>query len=515
MKKRSLSLLLAVLVLLGAVSAPQRAIAAGTLTLESVSAPRGETVEVTVSLASDDVCSGNFDICYDASTLELVSAAPVLSFAAVNGNTAGAVRVSFASTTTLTEAALCRLTFRVTADTPAEGSPLTVENLRLYDANSMLTTGSTLSGSVSKDTVVLRLSDQVTAAYQAVSLDVELAGALACAGGNFTVMYDPDCFEVSSVLAGDSANTINFTYNVETPGTLLVSFSSASAISACTLCHIIFQTVTETAQNSSVSLSAARVYDENSNSMDVTLAGSVVSVIAPSDRDPKLWVIGGALNEDGTAEVAVVFQGRGTACGGNFTLTFDESMGVEVTATDGVICGKPESGKVSVAWSSTVPYSGEITLLTLKLSNAEADTEISFDDVRIYDADTNRNIPTDVRPARIQRLDSVAAVIDEDRTETVTTEAGATTCTVAVDVASAALGENAVETVAPVLALYDDNSRLVALSAPEAISLTSGVGEVTLSAETTKNVAAARVFLLEGDGDYAPLCAALESQPKQ
>lgn len=510
MKKRSLSLLLAVLVLLGAVSAPQRAIAAGTLTLESVSAPRGETVEVTVSLASEDVCSGNFDICYDASTLELVSAAPVLAFAVVNGNTAGAVRVSFASTTTLTEAALCRLTFRVTADTPAGGSPLTVEDLRLYDANGTLTTGSALSGSVSRDTVVLRLSDQVTAAYQAVSLDVELAGALKCAGGNFTATYDPDCFEVRSVLAGDSASGVSLTYNVVTPGTLRVAFSSAETIPACTLCRVVLQTVTEQEQGSAVTLSDARVYDEGSQLLDVSLENSTVAITAPSDRDPKLWVVGGTLDADGAADLAVVFQGRNAACGGNFTLTLPANAAVTVTDCASGVEWAAEDGALRVSWGSATPYGGEITLLTLHLSGGQAGDAVGFDVARVYGEDS-RPVVADVRPGCLRSGDSgesVAAVIDDKRTKTVTTDTGATACTVAVDVASAALGESAVETVSPVLALYDDNSRLVALQA-DTVRLTGGVGEVTLTAETAADVAAARVFLLDG-GDYAPLCAALE-----
>ncbi len=511
MKKRSLSLLLAALVLLGAMSTPQWAISAGTLTLSNVSAPRGETVEVTVSLVSDDVCSGNFDICYDATTLKLVSAAPVLAFAVVNETTAGTVRVSFASTTVLTEAVLCRLTFRVTADTPAEGSPLTVERLRLYDADSALTTGSALSGSVSRDTAVLRLSDQITTAYQAVSLDVELAGALACAGGDFTVTYDPTCFEVRSVLSGDSAAGVSLSWNVVTPGTLRVAFSSAAMIPACTLCRVVLQTVTDTQKVSAVTLSDARMYDENSQPVDVTLTGGTVQIAAPSDRDPKLWVVGGTLDDSGAADLAVVFQGRNVACGGNFTLTLPENAAVTVADSSGSVQCAVDNGVWKVSWGSATPYTGEITLLTLRLTGGNAGDTVGFDSVRVYGED-GEFITADVRPCCLRSGDSdesVAAVIDEERTKTVKTDTGATVCTVAVDVASAALGENAVETVSPVLALYDDNGRLVALKT-DTVSLSGGVGEVVLTAETAEDVAAARVFLLDGDGDYAPLCAAKE-----
>lgn len=506
MKKRTVSLLLTAVLLLGALAVPNKAFAAGTLTLSSVSAARGETVEVAVSLTGDDVCSGNFNICYDADALELVSAVPAFSFAVVNETGPGVIRVSFAGMAVLTDTQLCLLTFRVTADTPADGSALTGENIRLYDENGILTTGSVISGSVGKDTVRLSLSGGDTAQYQAVGVDVKLSGALNCAGGNFTVTYDPDCFEAKSVLAGNGASGVSFTYNVVTPGTLRVAFSSADPIPACTLCHVIFQTVTGTEQDSAVSLSNARVYDENSKPLDVTRLNSTVSVSAPTDRDPKLWITGGMLSEDGSAEVAVVFQGRGAAYGGNFTLVFDEDLTVEVTS--GAASYSAGNGTLSVSWGSATPYTGETTLLTVRFGNAKAGDEIGFDHVRVYNADS-KNIPADIRPASLQKAESVIAVIDEERTST-ETENGQTTYSVAVDVASAALGSAAVESVDPVLALYNESGKLVALAAPETVSLTGGVGEMTLSAETSETVGAARVFLLDGGG-YVPLCTALES----
>lgn len=508
MRKRFCSLLLAAALLLGVLAAPQQAHAAGTLAISSVSAPRGETVEVTVSLTSDNVYSGNFDLRYDADTLELVSARSALPSSMVNTATAGVVRLTFASLTALTDTVVCYLTFRVTADTPAGGSPLTAERVRLYDVDGVLTQGSALSGSVSRDTVALRLSHQVTAAYQAVSVAVELAGGLSCAGGNFTVGYDPACFQVRSVLAGDGAPGVSLTWNVVSPGTLRVAFSSAETIPAGALCRVVLQTVTEREQSSAVTLSDARVYDEGSQLLDVSLENSAVAITAPSDRDPKLWVVGGQLDENGTAEVAVVFQGRSAACGGNFTLTLGGD--VEVLTWDcasGVTCARGDAG-LNVAWGSAVPGSGELRLLTLRLSGGQVGDAVGFDAVRVYDKDSASIPVVEVRPSTLQREDGVAAVIDQRRTSTVT-ENGATTCTVAVDIASTALGgAAAVETVAPVLALYDSDSRLVALKT-DTVRLTGGVGEVTLTAETGQPVSSARVFLLDG-GDYAPLCAALE-----
>ena len=72
MKKNVLSCLLAVLLLFGAAAAPQQAFAAGAVEISSVSGARGEVVEVSVSLKSDDVYSGNFNIRYPSTALSMV-----------------------------------------------------------------------------------------------------------------------------------------------------------------------------------------------------------------------------------------------------------------------------------------------------------------------------------------------------------------------------------------------------------------------------------------------------------
>ena len=75
-----------------------------------------------------------------------------------------------------------------------------------------------------------------------------------------------------------------------------------------------------------VRLTDVRLYDENSQPLDTSVTDGTISVTAPSSRDPKLWIVGGALQDDGTATVAVVLQGQGVTCGGNFDLCFDSSM---------------------------------------------------------------------------------------------------------------------------------------------------------------------------------------------
>lgn len=518
MKNRVFSLLLAVLLFLGSGTLPQQAMASGEIAIGNVSGAKGERVETTVTLKSDDVCSGNFNLHYSPEELELVSAESVFAFGVLNVVEPGRIRVSFASTTVLTDTVLCRLVFRITADTPAAGSAITCESLRLYNADSTPTTGSVTEGSVGKNTVCLGLAGGETAEYQAVSLDVRLSGALTCAGGNFTVTYDPACFEVKSVQSGEGLTGVNFTYRVETPGTLRVAFSSASGIPGpLTLCRVILQTVTGQEQTSSVALSEVRVYDENSQSLDVTLFDSNISIKAPSDRDPKLWVVGGALEADGTATIGVVLQGRGSVCGGAFTLRFDEGITAEVIDRESGVVIAEKAGVLGVSWGSAVPYPGETQLLTLRLSGAAEGAAIDFDAVRLYDEEGANIDVVDVRPSAVSTTQSVTALVDE-----VTVSAGtdgATRYDLALDIADVGYYDGALAAVTPVFALYQGN-RLVSLTtagAEEAAFGDSGVAELTLSAETKEEVTEVRVFLLDADdGTLAPLCAALrESIPAQ
>lgn len=512
MRKRVLSCLLAALLLFGAAAAPQQALAAGAVEISSVSGAKGEVVEVSVSLKSDDVYSGNFNIRYDSGTLALVSArAEKLPsvYCLANDTGAGVVRVTFTGTAEpIRDAVLCTLTFRIRDDTPPDGSAVSVEQLRLYTGNGEPTDASAVAGSVAKKVAHLSLSSSKTAEYQAVGVTVRLDGGLRTAGGNFTFTYDPNCLEVRSVQALDGLNNAPMTYRVEKPGMLRVSFGAAKALPDGELCTVILQTVTAEPKDSAVNLTDVRLYDENSAPLDTAVTNGTVSVTVPSDRDPKLWIVGGALQEDGTAKVAVVFQGRGVACGGNFELLFNSSMKATVESHDAACVVGTEEGRIRVSWGSVLPCDDEQQLVVVSFANAADGQALTFDGVRVYDKE--RDIVAEVRPTTIEKHDSVTAVVDEKKCSVDESTSGKR-YTVAVDVADMQrFSGHAVSSVTPMLALYQ-GTRLVGLTLAEKSNLSSGVGELSLSAESKENVTFMRVFLVETGGGYSPLCAALNA----
>ena len=517
MRKRVLSCLLVALLIFGAAAAPQQALAAGAVEISSVSGARGEVVEVSVSLKSDDVYSGNFNIRYDSKVLELVSAnseaAPSI-YCVVNGADEGAVRVTFTGVAEpIKDTVLCKLVFRITADTPPDGSAVSVEQLKLYTGNGEPTDASAVAGSVARKVAHLSLSSSKTAEYQAVGVTVRLDGGLRTAGGNFTFTYDPNCLEVRSVQALDGLNNAPMTYRVEKPGVLRVSFGAAKALPDGGLCTVILQTVTAEPKDSAVNLTDVRLYDENSAPLDTAVTNGTVSVAVPSDRDPKLWIVGGALQEDGTATVAVVLQGRGVTCGGNFDLCFDSSMKAEVESSIAEYQIKNAGGTIHVSWASALPYTDEQQMMVIKFSGATDGKKLDFDSVKLYGESSTPISVVDVRPATIEKQSGVTAVVDEKNCSVKSTSSGKT-YTVAVDVADLQhfSSGNAVSTVEPMLALYQ-GGRLVGLSAAGTMTLTGGVGELSLSAAAKEEVTEMRVFLMDAGGDYSPLCAALQAMP--
>lgn len=452
MRKRVLSCLLVALLLFGAAAAPQQALAAGAVEISSVSGARGEVVEVSVSLKSDDVYSGNFNIRYDSGTLALVSArAEKLpsAYCLANDTGAGVVRVTFTGTAEpIRDAVLCTLTFRISDDTPPDGSAVSVEQLRLYTGNGEPTDASAIAGSVAKKTAHLGLSSSETAEHQAVGVTVRLDGGLHAAGGSFTFTYDPKCFQVRSV-----------------------------------------------------------------QPLDTSVTDGTISVTAPSSRDPKLWIVGGALQDDGTATVAVVLQGRGVTCGGNFDLCFDSSMKADVESSIAEYQIENADGTIHVSWASALPYTDEQQLMVIKFSNVQGEQKIGVDAVKLFGVGDTPIDVVDVRPATIEKHDSVTAVVDKKKCS-VDESASGKRYTVAVDVADLQhfSSGNAVSTVEPMLALYQ-GGRLVGLSAAGTMTLTGGVGELSLSAAAKEDVTEMRVFLMDAGGDYSPLCAALQAMP--
>jgi len=125
------------------------------------------------------------------------------------------------STTALENTSLCTLQFRVSAATPETGSALTLKSIRLYDETGTSVPATAEKGSISRSTARLTLSRERTVESRSVRMTVRLEGELSPAGGNFTMQYDPDCLQLTSVLKLHPAVEL-LTWNEPQPGTVHV-----------------------------------------------------------------------------------------------------------------------------------------------------------------------------------------------------------------------------------------------------------------------------------------------------
>lgn len=513
MRKNRIFWLLAV-ILLTAIF-PFTAKAAGTVELASVSGVRGETTAVTVQLKSDDVCAGNFSICYDEKELSLVSINTETfssGYCLANQMSKGTVRVNFVSSMEpLKDQLLCTLFFRITADTPTDGSALTLKELRLYNEFGEQTEASVTAGIVARKTAHLSLDSAKVAKQQAVGIKVRLEGGLPVAGGEFAFRYDPSCFEVGSVKVLDGLGGAVMSWRADNAaGMLRVSFGAAKAVPAGELCSIILQTISKEEKDTAIQLVDAKVYDEDADSLDVMVSGGTLRVTAPSNRTPKLWIVGGAL-ENGRAKIGVVLQGRGKTCGGYCKLRFDASMEAHIEANSAgcVVNQETEAGLIEISWGAALPHDGEQELLVVTFDNVLEGTPIELESVQLYDEDGDRISCVELRSAVFGSMRDITSSLDVKRCA-VDETGKSKKYTVAVDVADMRyFSRKKAERIFPVLALYQGAQLEVLSIQTDEVLMNAGVCELLLSAESKEKITSARVFLLDAKQTFLPLGEAL------
>lgn len=505
MKKRFFPLLLALTLLL-ALCTPFAQAEGRTLAVTSAAGRAGETVSVQVRLTGS-VYSGRFELAYNADEVELLQWSGADGAMCVfNHEQPGLLLVTFVSTTALENTSLCTLQFRVSKSTPETGSALTLKSLRLYDETGTSVPATAEKGTISRSTARLTLSREQTAERQSVRVTVKLEGTLSPAGGNFTLQYDPACLQLTSVLKLHPSVEL-LTWNEPEPGTVRVSFSGKQPLPAAELCAAMFRTVGTAGQTSAVTLTDVRMYDTDGKSLDASAEDGSVDVVLPSDRAPKLWAVGGAIQPDGSAVVSVVLQGRGVVCGGSFTLTYDQSLSVQAEPS-GNCQINAEPGKIRASFASATPVADQITLLKLTIQNAVPGT-IDLSDAVFRDDSGSRIAVADVRPTTLSYTTSAAAFAGTLQADT---SASQTQYLLDVDVSDMRAGTPEARTeFTCLLVLYNSNGQPEGLSVRKIAASDTGVNELTLTASASETPAYAKVFLLSDASAALPLCGALQA----
>ena len=269
----------------------------------------------------------------------------------------------------------------------------------------------------------------------------------------------------------------------------------------------MFRTVGTAGDTSAVTLTDVRMYDTDGKSIDSSAEDGSVDVVLPSDRAPKLWAVGGAIQPDGSAVVSVVLQGRGIVCGGSFTLTYDQSLSVQAEPAGGCQINA-EPGKIRASFASATPVADQVSLLKLTIQNAVPGA-IDLSNAIFRDDSGSRIAAADVRPTTLSYTTSAAAFAGTLRADT---SAGQTQYLLDVDVSDMRAGTPEARTeFTCLLALYDSDSLMEGLSVQKIAASDTGVNELTLTASASKTPAYAKVFLLSDASAGLPLCGALQA----
>lgn len=474
--------------------------ATGTVTVASVSAPAGSAAQVEVRLESVDVCSGNMNLNYDPSALRLLSAEATGDFYCIaNKKSDGVIRLSFMSLEVISDSVLCTLTFTVLPG--AEEEKITASSVKLYDSNSAPVSTSVITGSVTKSTVLLGVRCPDTAPYQSVKAVVSLGGQLSPAGGCFDLTYDPGCLSLVSVKPLADKTGARFEYNIKSPGLASVTFVAPTSFPMGDLCALVFDTVGNSGSTSSVQFSNVRMYDEESSPLDVTLGSASISVLVPSKEDPKLWAVGGSI-EDGSATVGVVMEGRGIVCGGSFTLVYDTRMDAEVLSA-GKCQISAGNGRVRVSLADYAPGDAAEELLSVRFKNAREGYSVGFESAKLY---TGQSVPVtvvDIRPVLLSKSLTVTPAIDEVEEKV---EGNVTTVSLKVDVADKLFySEKESSDFVPMAAAYDEEGRMTGLSRAEETVFKDGISETELTIKAKGPVDTVSVFVVDAENSV-PLC---------
>lgn len=518
--KHALLACLAAALLWAALPAASAAGAEPVLRVTEGGAPRGGTAEVALWLdGGAAVSGGSMDLTYDSAALELLELRPAeLGGTLVQVNphyTEDSARLSFASGQALGEDSvlLCTALFRVREDAPLGESAVGLENARLYDESAAPCGVRVESGAVEAQYAGLTVASVEGVRGQSVRVELLLDGALRPAGGSFEVVCDTSQLTAGSVAAGELLDGRTLVSNSADPGRVKVTWAGSEALEGNgVLCTVTFHISPEAAGTPEIRIENLRLYDENAAPLDAVAESGNVTLLAPTEESPKLWLVGGSIDPDtGTASVDVVLEGRGVICGGQFTVGYPEGVTLKkaepLTGT-GVVNTK-EDGEVVFAWAGETPVVESQRLLRLEFTveNRNAAVPLTLGEASALDGAGAPAAVVDIRGGKLLPggLEYQAPAVDE---VTVRSAGGGTEIDLVLDVASAETGPSllAEPERSLLLALYQDGRLVSAAVRPFAVTLdANGIAQAAISAELSGGGDTLRIFLLGEGGGLVPL----------
>lgn len=508
---------------------PSAAIAAdgtASLTVIGAGAPRGGNVSVVVELAqTSGICGGSMEIVYpETLTLVKAEAGELLSGTAaqVNPNyTADSVRVNFASTAPVGEKGnVCVLTFQVKEGAPLGDTTVSLRNVRLYDENVASVAAEVRNGTVEVQYAKLRVSSVEAVAGQSVRMELFLEGGLDPAGGSFTIAYDDTKLTAGGVVAGTILSGHLLSSN-KTEAGIRVNWAGAEPVTEKgMLCTVTFHVKQGAAGTADVGIRDFVCYDQEGLRLDTLQEDGTITLLTPTEQNPKLWVVGGAVDsESGKALVSVVLEGRGEICGGSFQLTYPttgctlkEVKNTAYTESTVSAVNNQEPGKIVFSWAGAAPSVQSEALIQLEFSVTDltGDLLLELGEARMLDADGAAAVQVDIRSGKLLS-DQTKFQLPTVDTMSVESGSGTTAVELGLDIADAAhFSEDGVQAGATqlVMVLYQEEKMQTVAMKQEDFSLKfdeNGIAQVQVSASCVGSADSVKVFLLDGSGSMVPL----------
>lgn len=504
-----------------------------TLSVTQAETVKGSTVSVQVVLSEGGgICGGGLTVCYDKSALTLKS----VSAGTFDGMTIivnekyreNAIRVSLAGSQSLPEGSCALLTLTFTVSSAAEPGlyAVTAEDTRFYGRDIAAVPHQTQSGGVTVPCVGLSIQTVDAAATQSVKVPILLNAGLYPAGGSFEIHYDADSLTVGTAARGDAlpAGTPLYSH-ASTPGVLKISWAGTEQAAQGVLCTLTFGVKSGAAGSLSLKMQNVRTYDSNSVLMDVSVTDGAIRVVTPTADSPKLWVVGGMTDESGIAKVGIVLEGRGSICGGSFTLSYDPTIceltewslptelrsSMVVNSPLGASGSRTDAGTIKAAWADAAPSVKSQMILELTFRVQKVGSALALSDVKTLDAAGNLVAKVDLRPGTIRSAESALQLPDLSLKQVQATASG-TSVRTTVDVANARqFSGDSVENVRIFAVLYENGQMKTVEIDPGCVVFDeNGIATLELEASCKGGANLVKVFFLQED-THAPCTETAEA----
>jgi hypothetical protein len=516
--KRIIYIGLALMLLSAAVLPYATAFAAGTptVTVETLAARRGATVAVPVTIANPDgVHAGGFNVTYDPSQLELLTAVGIGTVNKNYGAAGDTVRMSFASVAPVA-AALLTLTFRVRPGASYGDTDLILSSLKLADENGETIASSGISGRLRVESAAIALQSAKGVIGQAALVDVVLGEGILPAGGSFEITYDPARVTPVSVKAAALLETNGLTVNpAYTQNSLKLTWAGSEPLASVgKLCTVAFKINADASPGATaVDIKDLRLYDENSAPVDAVGTGATITMERAETAIPELVISRKLDGATDTVTVWVTVRGSDTVYGGSVNLDFDadslsflSSTALASGNTISVVSDSSTGNALKVAWATPIPVAKSTHLAELRFSVVGAlggALPVAARDAVFFGNEATAIDGTVTADLGLASVGTEIAVLAPE--EPVIT-LGAATSSVAVDIDVDSIAADAeTREVTAMIALYKAG-RMTGF-AKKTFQVNPGeTTRQTMVSTANGEADSCNVILLDGDGLFSPLC---------